>query len=125
MVINMENMHKFFNVADFRKLLKIVRLDWEHRDEHMEKLKNYLQWRIKDCESSKNRCQEYAEKEIAAMKMYSTGKLPDGTPIADEGLTRLRQSISEYRIKQKEFSRDEKENARIVKKLTKYLSAIK
>ena len=74
MVINMANMYKFFSITDFRKLLKIVRLDWEHSDEHMEKLKSYLQKTIKEIESMESRCQEYAEKENARIrKAVGTG----------------------------------------------------
>lgn len=76
LTIRMDNMHKFFSLSDFRKILKIIRLDWQHEDELMEKLKSYLQKRVEELES-----------------------------------------ISEYR-----YLRDKKENARIIKKLEKYLS---
>lgn len=125
MTINMANMHKAFSVPDFRKLLKIIRLDWQHQDELLEKLKSYLQKRIGEFESTKGRYQECKKKEAAAMNMLATGKLPNGVSITDEGLSRLHSSIREYRILQREFEREEKENTRIIKKLEKYLSIMK
>lgn len=55
MVIHLEN---FFptSQARLKKLVKIIRLDWQHSDELIEKLKVYFQEKIPESEAEFQRC---------------------------------------------------------------------
>lgn len=60
MVIHLEN---FFptSQARLKKLVKIIRLDWQHSDELIEKLKVYFQEKIPESEAEKKRLKDYRE----------------------------------------------------------------
>lgn len=70
------HMDKFFpcSMADFKKLLKIIALDWEHEEAIRETLKSYFQKRIPnlpaEADAEKRNAAEFKEKAAEAKAAF-------------------------------------------------------
>lgn len=84
----------------FKKLLKVIALDWQHEDELKETLKIYFQNRIADLvELQKENGKKYfdfKQKAADTQRMIQSRKHPNGVSLSKEELKRARADLKEY-----------------------------
>lgn len=104
------------SMAKFKKLLKVIDLDWQHKEELIETLKNYFQNQIPICQTAQK---DFAKKYADAIQLRSdtqqkieNRKYPNGVPLTKNDIKHeeilLRQykkevanSLSEYKRKKR------------------------
>lgn len=84
----------------FKKLLKVIALDWQHEDELKETLKVYFQNRIADLvELRKENGKKYfdfKQKAADTQRMIQSRKRPNGVSLSKEELKQARADLKEY-----------------------------
>lgn len=111
-------MDAFFpcGTAKFKKLLKVIDLDWQHKEELIETLKNYFQNQIPLCQAAqKDFAKSYADaiqlRNDTQQKIESR-KQPNGVPLTKNDIEHekillqqykkeVANSLSEYKRKKK------------------------
>ncbi len=95
-------MDKFFPCpkADFKKLLKIIDLDWGNNLELREKLKVYFQNKIPECQSgfehSGKEYLKYKQLEADTRLMVANKKRPNGLPLSEDEVKAERMRAGQY-----------------------------
>lgn len=111
-------MDAFFpcSMAKFKKLLKVIDLDWQHKEELIETLKNYFQNQIPLCQVAQK---DFAKKYVDAIQLRNdtqrkieSRKQPNGVPLTKNDMEHekillqqykkeVANSLSEYKRKKK------------------------
>lgn len=113
----------------FKKLLKVIALDWQHEDELKETLKVYFQNRIADLvELRKENGKKYFDfKQKAAdiQRMIQSRKHPNGVSLSKEELKQARVDLQEYTFSYKKALSDANSNLKFKEKIEKHLEFLK
>lgn len=122
MVIHLEN---FFptSQARLKKLIKIIRLDWQHSDELIEKLKVYFQGKIQESEANfqtyEKKYVEFFKRRVAdTERTIKSQKHSNGVPLSKDELKAEKERLKNYR----EWERDYLQKAKKVQKSKKQYS---
>lgn len=112
------HMNAFFptSIARLKKLLKIIELDYLHREELVQKLKVYFQKKIPECEAAYQengkKYFEYKQLEADTARMVESKKRPNGVPLSKDELKAERERRKEYADKYKAYLRMAKQYQR-------------
>lgn len=113
----------------FKKLLKVIALDWQHEDELKETLKVYFQNRIADLvELRKENGKKYfdfKQKAADTQRMIQSRKHPNGVPLSKEELKQARADLQEYTFSYKKALSDANSNLKFKEKIEKHLEFLK
>lgn len=113
----------------FKKLLKVIALDWQHEDELKETLKVYFQNRIADLvELRKENGKKYFDFEQKAadtQRMIQSRKHPNGVSLSKEELKQARADLQEYTFSYKKALSDANSNLKFKEKIEKHLEFLK
>ncbi len=113
----------------FKKLLKVIALDWQHEDELKETLKVYFQNRIADLvELKKENGKKYfdfKQKAADTQRMIQSRKHPNGVSLSKEELKQARADLQEYTFSYKKALSDANSNLKFKEKIEKHLEFLK
>lgn len=113
----------------FKKLLKVIALDWQHEDELKETLKVYFQNRIADLvELRKENGKKYfdfKQKAADTQRMIQSRKHPNGVSLSKEELKQARADLQEYTFSYKKALSDANSNLKFKEKIEKRLEFLK
>ena len=113
----------------FKKLLKVIALDWQHEDELKETLKVYFQNRIADLvELRKENGKKYfdfKQKAADTQRMIQSRKQPNGVSLSKEELKQARADLQEYTFSYKKALSDANSNLKFKEKIEKHLEFLK
>jgi hypothetical protein len=113
----------------FKKLLKVIALDWQHEDELKETLKVYFQNRIADLvELRKENGKKYfdfKQKAADTQRMIQSRKHPNGVSLSKEELKQARADLQEYTFSYKKALSDANSNLKFKEKIEKHLEFLK
>lgn len=113
----------------FKKLLKVIALDWQHEDELKETLKVYFQNRIADLvELRKENGKKYfdfKQKAADTQRMIQSRKHPNGVSLSKEELKQTRADLQEYTFSYKKALSDANSNLKFKEKIEKHLEFLK
>lgn len=113
----------------FKKLLKVITLDWQHEDELKETLKVYFQNRIADLvELRKENGKKYfdfKQKAADTQRMIQSRKHPNGVSLSKEELEQARADLQEYTFSYKKALSDANSNLKFKEKIEKHLEFLK
>lgn len=113
----------------FKKLLKVIALDWQHEDELKETLKVYFQNRIADLvELRKENGKKYfdfKQKAGDTQRMIQSRKHPNGVSLSKEELKQARVDLQEYTFSYKKALSDANSNLKFKEKIEKHLEFLK
>lgn len=113
----------------FKKLLKVIALDWQHEDELKETLKVYFQNRIVDLvELRKENGKKYfdlKQKAADTQRMIQSRKHPNGVSLSKEELEQARADLQEYTFSYKKALSDANSNLKFKEKIEKHLEFLK
>lgn len=112
----------------FKKLLKVIALDWLHEDELKKTLKVYFQNRIADLvELRKENGKKYfdfKQKAADTQRMIQNRKHPNGVSLSKEELKQARADLKEYKAAYNKALSDAKTNKRFKEQFEKYLESL-
>lgn len=115
--------------SKFKKLLKVISLDWQHEDELKETLKVYFQNRIADLvELRKENGKKYfdfKQKAADTQRMIQSRKRPNGVSLSKEELTQARADLKEYTSSYKKALSDANSNLKFKERIEKHLEFLK
>lgn len=113
----------------FKKLLKVIALDWQHEDELKETLKVYFQNRIADLvELRKENGKKYfdfKQKAADTQRMIQSRKHPNGVSLSKEELKQAREDLKEYTSSYKKALSDANSNLKFKERIEKHLEFLK
>lgn len=113
----------------FKKLLKVIALDWQHEDELKETLKVYFQNRIADLvELRKENGKKYfdfKQKAADTQRMIQSRKHPNGVSLSKEELEQARADLKEYTFSYKKALSDANRNLKFKERIEKHLEFLK
>lgn len=113
----------------FKKLLKVIALDWQHEDELKETLKVYFQNRIADLvELRKENGKKYfdfKQKAADTQRMIQSRKHPNGVSLSKEELKQARADLKEYTSSYKKALSDANSNLKFKNWFEKQLEFLK
>lgn len=113
----------------FKKLLKVIALDWQHEDELKETLKVYFQNRIADLmELRKENGKKYfdfKQKATDTQRMIQSRKHPNGVSLSKEELKQSRADLKEYTSSYKKALSDANSNLKFKERIEKHLEFLK
>lgn len=113
----------------FKKLLKVIALDWQHEDELKETLKVYFQNRIADLvELRKENGKKYfdfKQKAADTQQMIQSRKHPNGVSLSKEELKQARADLKEYTSSYKKALSDANSNLKFKNWFEKQLEFLK
>lgn len=113
----------------FKKLLKVIALDWQHEDELKETLKVYFQNRIADLvELRKENGKKYfdfKQKAAVTQQMIQSRKHPNGVSLSKEELKQTRADLKEYTSSYKKALSDANSNLKFKNWFEKQLEFLK
>lgn len=113
----------------FKKLLKVIALDWQHEDELKETLKVNFQNRIADLvELRKENGKKYfdfKQKAADTQRMIQSRKHPNGVSLSKEELKQARADLQEYTFSYKKALSDANSNLKFKEKIEKHLEFLK
>lgn len=113
----------------FKKLSKVIALDWQHEDELKETLKVYFQNRIADLvELRKENGKKYfdfKQKAADTQRMIQSRKHPNGVSLSKEELKQARVDLQEYTFSYKKALSDANSNLKFKEKIEKHLEFLK
>lgn len=113
----------------FKKLLRVIALDWQHEDELKETLKIYFQNRIADLvelrkENGKN-ISISSKKTADTQRMIQSRKHPNGVSLSKEELKQARADLKEYTSSYKKALSDANSNLKFKNWFEKQLEFLK
>lgn len=112
----------------FKKLLKVIALDWQHEDELKKTLKVYFQNRIADLvELRKENGKKYfdfKQKAADTTSLIESRKHPNGLPVSKDELKQAKIDLKEYTVAYKKALADAKRNKRFKEQFEKYLESL-
>ena len=115
--------------ARLKKLLKVIDLDYEHRDELIEHLKQFFSEQIPvykaEFESNGKKYLEYQQLSADTGRMVKSKKRPSGVRLSDEELKQEKERLKTYKeaakkylSAAKKFQRDQKQYQELLEYLT-------
>lgn len=125
------DMDSFFpcEQSRFKKLLKVIALDWRHEEELKEKLKVYFQNRIADLvelrEENGKKYFDFKQKAADTQRIIQGKKRPNGVPLSKEELKQARADLKEYTSTYKKALSDANSNSRFKERIEKHLEFLK
>lgn len=109
----------------FKKLLKVIALDWQHEDELKETLKVYFQNRIAALvelwKSNSKKYYDYRQKAADTKEQIDSGKHPHGLPLSKEEMKQAKADFRAYTAAYQKALADGKQNKRFKERFEKYL----
>lgn len=124
------NLDVFFpvNLAKFKKLLKVIALDWENCDRLTEDLKVYFQNQVVECnETAKQSARDYSNlrQKVSDLEiMVKTRKKPVGVSLTQPELEKAREDLSRCRKQTADALSSYKQNTANVKKFQRLLEEL-
>lgn len=124
------NLDVFFpvNLAKFKKLLKVIALDWENCDRLTEDLKVYFQNQVVECnETAKQSARDYSNlrQKVSDLEiMVKTRKKPVGVYLTQPELEKAREDLSRCRKQTADALSSYKKNTANVKKFQRLLEEL-
>lgn len=124
------HMNFFFPCSQerFKKLLKIIDLDWQHKEQHIENLKVHFQKRIADLSDlrKENGKIYFDNKQKAAdtQTLIDSRKHPNGLPVSKDELKQARADLKEYKATAKKALSDANQNLKFKQRFEKYLELL-
>lgn len=113
----------------FKKLLKVIALDWQHEDELKETLKVYFQNRISDLvELQKENGKKYfdfKQKAADTQRMIQSRKHPNGVSLSKEELKQARADLKDIQSAAKQALSDANSNLKFKNWFEKQLEFLK
>jgi len=113
---------------DFKKLLKVVDLDWRHEEELKEALKVHFQNRIAGLTElwKENSKKYYDNKQKAAdtTSLIESRKHPNGLPVSKDELKQAEANLKKYKAAYNKALSDAKTNKRFKERFEKYLKLL-
>lgn len=113
----------------FKKLLKVIALDWQHEDELKETLKVYFQNRIADLVELRKRERkkyfDFKQKAADTQRMIQSRKHPNGVSLSKEELKQAGADLQEYTFSYKKALSDANSNLKFKEKIEKHLEFLK
>lgn len=113
----------------FKKLLKVIALDWRHEEELKEKLKVHFQNRIAELvELRKENGKKYfdfKQKVADTQRIVQSKKHPNGVPLSKEELKQARADLKEYTLTYKKALSDANSNLKFKERIEKHLEFLK
>lgn len=113
----------------FKKLLKVIALDWQHEDELKKTFKVYFQNRIADLvELRKENGKKYfdfKQKAADTQQMIQSRKHPNGVSLSKEELKQARADLKEYTSSYKKALSDANSNLKFKERIEKHLEFLK
>lgn len=113
----------------FKKLLKVIALDWQHEDELKETLKVYFQNRISDLvELRKENGKKYfdfKQKAADTQRMIQSRKHPNGVSLSKEELKQARADLKDIQSAAKQAFSDANSNLKFKNWFEKHLEFLK
>ncbi len=113
----------------FKKLLKVIALDWQHEDELKEALKVYFQNRISDLvELRKENGKKYfdfKQKAADTQRMIQSRKHPNGVSLSKEELKQARADLKDIQSAAKQALSDANSNLKFKNWFEKQLEFLK
>ena len=113
----------------FKKLLKVITLDWQHEDELKETLKVYFQNRISDLvELRKENGKKYfdfKQKAADTQRMIQSRKHPNGVSLSKEELKQARADLKDIQSAAKQALSDANSNLKFKNWFEKQLEFLK
>ena len=113
----------------FKKLLKVIALDWQHEDELKETLKVYFQNRIADLvelrKENGKKDFDFKQKAADTQRMIQSRKHPNGVSLSKEELKQARADLQEYTFSYKKALSDANSNLKFKEKIEKHLEFLK
>nr|UWI29373.1 MAG: minor capsid protein 2 [Bacteriophage sp.] len=128
MVIHLNN---FFptSQARLKKLVKIIRLDWQHCDELIEKLKVYFQDKIPESETDfqtyGKKYMDFKQRVADTGRMVDSRKRPDGVPLSKDELKAEKDRLKDYRGWERDYLQKAKKAQRAKKQYLEHLEYLK
>lgn len=118
-----------YSQQQFKKLLKVIALDWQHEDELKETLKVYFQNRIADLvELRKENGKKYfdfKQKAADTQRMIQSRKHPNGVSLSKEELKQARADLKKYTSSYKKALSDANSNLKFKERIEKHLEFLK
>ena len=126
------NIHMDFffpcNIQRFKKLLKIIELDWQHEEELKEKLKVYFQNRMPALvnlwKENSRKYYDFKQKAADTTSLIESRKHPNGLPVLKDELKQAKTDLKEYTAAYKKALADAKRNKRFKEQFEKYLESL-
>ena len=126
------NIHMDFffpcNIQRFKKLLKIIKLDWQHEEELKEKLKVHFQNRISALvdlwKENSRKYYDFKQKAADTTSLIESRKHPNGLPVSKDELKQAKIDLKEYTAEYKKALADVKRNKRFKEQFEKYLESL-
>ena len=124
------NLDVFFpvNLAKFKKLLKVIALDWENCDRLTEDLKVYFQNQVVECnETAKQSARDYSNlrQKVSDLEiMVKTRKKPVGVSLTQPELEKAREDLSRCRKQTADALSNYKQNPSNLKKFQRLLEEL-
>ena len=126
------NIHMDFffpcNIQRFKKLLKIIKLDWQHEEELKEKLKVHFQNRISALvdlwKENSRKYYDFKQKAADTTSLIESRKHPNGLPVSKDELKKAKIDLKEYTEAYKKALADVKRNKRFKEQFEKYLESL-
>ena len=113
----------------FKKLLKVIALDWRHEEELKEKLKVYFQNRIADLvelrKENEKKYFNFKQKAVDTQRMIQSQKQPNGVSLSKEELKQARADLKEYTSTYKKTLSDANSNLKFKERIEKHLEFLK
>lgn len=116
------------NMGKFKKLQKVIELDWEHREELTEKLKLFFQKQILICKAAQK---ESANKYVDAMQQRNDAerkiksrKQANGVPLSKSEIEQEKLKLQFYKKEVANSLSAFKKNKRAVEQYTRLLGMI-
>lgn len=128
MVIHLDN---FFptSQARLKKLVKIIRLDWQHSDELIEKLKVYFQEKILESETNfqhyGKKYMDFKQRVADVGRMVQNKKRPNGVPLSKEEWEGEKERLKNYREWEKDYLRQTKQYQKAKERYSEHLEYLK
>lgn len=115
-------------IQKFKKVLKVIELDWQHEAELKETLKVYFQNRIPALmelwkENSK-KYYDFKQKEADTTHLIESRKPPNGLPIAKDELKQAKADLRKYKAAWKKALSDAKSNKQFKEQFERYLKLL-
>lgn len=115
--------------AQFKKLLKIIDLDWQHKEELHEQLKVHFQNRIVELielrEENEKKYIEFKQRALDTQRLIKSRKHPNGVQLTKDELGQARENLKEYKETYKNAFADGNRNLKFKERFENYLEILK
>ena len=127
MIIHMNN---FFptSQAHLKKLLKVIDLDFEHREEHIQTLGAFFKNQIESLEEKKKaagkKYLDYMQKVADQERLVESNKRPNGLPPTKEEFKQAKEDLKHFKVVRTSCLSTTKSSARKIEQFQKHLEIL-